>query len=413
MTHPATSLGAAPATSQLARTLDTLDAFSDVVGGRVASAEPPAWCEARGWTEYLRHLTTAELQRAELDVTGWMLHAEGVPDSLRSFAAQAESTTRLEHLSTCFVRPALPERFVKERKLLQIEALLATLRELAEPCVRLLDVGSGKGHLSRIASARWVLAALGVDRNQDLLECATDLAAGGRAEYCAIDVLHEALPVHAADLVLGLHACGEVTDIALTAAVEARARVAFVSCCLQKVRSPTRVALSSFGRERGFSLSREVLGLSNLMGRAEGIEVAQSVSIEAHEARLGLRMLLAVRGIATLPGEEMRGVNRRRARKGFITLARESFDSRGLSPPTDLELVRAAAKAHEEHGWMRRWSLPRTLLPRVIECAVAFDRASFLEENGHIVRVAVAFPAEVSPRNVLVVGVPGAAIASR
>ncbi len=391
---------------RLGQSIELLAAFADVAEGRVVHAAVPVWCEARDWAPYLRGLTAAELERAEVDVTGFMQADARAPWSLRELARVAAAVTRLPRVASSTLPESSPTRLVKARKSLQIGALVATLRDLAEASNRIVDVGTGMGHFSRIASQSWLRDALGVDVNARLVGRAEALALGGRASYRKLDALAEPLPLEEGDLVVGLHACGEITDLALAEAVRVRARVAFVSCCLQKQRSARREALSATGRAHAFSLTRDVLGLSNLMARSDGVEVSQAASMQAREARHALRLLLERRGIPTDAGEEMRGVNRRRPRKGLETLAREAFAARGLTPPSAKEMDDEAQRARDEFALMRRCSLPRALLARVVECAVAFDRASLLEERGHSVTVAEAFGAEVSPRNVLVMGVP-------
>jgi len=397
----------------LSRALEFLEEYADVVVGRVASVSPPAFVEARGWAAFLGALSESDLERAETDAAAFLLSARDAPPSLRRFVAASVEVTRLERLEPEERPVSKRERQVKQRKSSQIEALVSLLKGLAAEVDRIVDVGTGMGHLSRIASERWQRGALGLDCNPRLLASAIALAEGTRASYRVVDAFEGPLPVCKQDLVLGLHACGEVTDVALAAAVGVGARVAFVSCCLQKVRSGERTALSRFAQDRGFVLSRDVLGLSNLLGRAEGIEVAQAISLEAREARHALRLMLEARGVATLPGEEMRGVNRRRARRGLPTLAREVFAARGLVPPSDAELTRFEGTARVEFARMRRWAVPRTLVARAIECVVALDRAAFLEENGYSVRVVEAFSAALSPRNVALVGAPASSVAVR
>lgn len=401
-----TTAEAAPSEHALLRALAFLEAHADVVATRIASGTRPAFIEARGWGTYLDALSHDDLERAETNPFGFFEAASDAPPSLRAFARTARALTVLDRAEPLDDHGRLRARLLKERKSSQIAGLLALIEELGGTPLRLVDVGSGMGHLSRIASERLRRDAVGLDWNERLLDTARDLAAGTSATYRVADALEGPLPIERSDLVLGLHACGEVTDVALEAAAEVGAQVAFVSCCLQKVRTGMRPALSRTGQARGFDLSREVLGLSNLFGRAEGIEVAQAKSLEAREARHALRLLLDTRGVITRPGEEMRGVNRRRARHGIETLARDVCAVRGLEAPTAEELARAAESARVEFARMRRWGIPRTLVARVIECAVAFDRAEYLRERGYHVRVVEAFSADTSPRNVTLLGVP-------
>lgn len=393
-----------PASSQLSCALDFLDEYGDVAATRLASPEAPAFVLRREWAAYLGSLSDDELAQAESAPEAFVLGRSEVPSTLRELARAAREVTRLERLDGGGEFVEVRERLVKERKSKQIAAFVTLIAELGRDASRLVDVGSGMGHLSRVASGHLSRDALGLEREPRLVELASALASGSAAAYRVADAFDGTLAFESGELALGLHACGEVTDVALVAAAAVGARVAFVSCCLQKLRGTDRPALSMEARARGFSLRREVLGLSNLFGRAQGIEAPQAASLAAREARHSLRLLLAARGLATAAGEEMRGVNRRRARRGFATLARETLSVRGLSPPTEGELASFEARGREEFARMRRWALPRSLVSRAVECAVAFDRAAFLRERGYDVRVVEAFPVEVSPRNVALVG---------
>ena len=58
------------------------------------------------------------------------------------------------------------------------------------------------------------------------------------------------------------------------------------------------------------------------------------------------------------------------------------------------------AEASRHFHAIRRLSLPRNMLARVVELSVVLDRAAHLEENGHFVRVATLFERAVTPRNI-------------
>jgi hypothetical protein len=55
---------------------------------------------------------------------------------------------------------------------------------------------------------------------------------------------------------------------------------------------------------------------------------------------------------------------------------------------------------------VRRLSLPRNMLARLLEFGIAVDRATFLLERGFAVRLVEAFPDDASPRNLLLVAEP-------
>jgi hypothetical protein len=191
----------------------------------------------------------------------------------------------------------------------------------------------------------------------------------------------------------------------VVAAALAGCDLALVSCCLQKIEAPGRAALSRAGG--AFSLRKSDLGRTNLTIRAGGVEATVGENLRAREVRLALRELLRTRGVVVRAGEEMRGVNRRRAHAGLAELASQVLARRGLPPATDAELRAHVEKAHGDHASIRRLSLPRHLLARLVELAVVFDRAARLEESGLRVQVTQLFESSVTPRNSLLVASQG------
>ncbi len=73
---------------------------------------------------------------------------------------------------------------------------------------------------------------------------------------------------------------------------------------------------------------------------------------------------------------------------------------RDLAPATGAEVAHHEALATERYAVIRRLSLPRSMLARLIEVLVSLDRAVHLEERGLEVAVATLFEREVSPRNI-------------
>jgi len=151
------------------------------------------------------------------------------------------------------------------------------------------------------------------------------------------------------------------------------------------------------------TLEKSVLGLANLTSQAAGVEASLTDNLRGREARLALRRLLEARGFAVTAGEEMRGVNRRRAQAGFSALAATALTVRRLPPPTTAELRFHAQDAAREHAAMRRLALPRHLLGRLVEVSVVLDRAALLEEQGQSVLVVELFERRITPRNTVLV----------
>ena len=122
-------------------------------------------------------------------------------------------------------------------------------------------------------------------------------------------------------------------------------------------------------------------------------------TLAAREARHALFLLLQARGTAISPGEEMRGINRRRAHAGLGALAAPALEQCGLAPASPAEILAFEDEARRHHARVRRLSLPRNMLARLLEIAIVLDRGAALEESGHEVRWLALFDRCTSPRN--------------
>jgi SAM-dependent methyltransferase len=376
----------------------------DIVAERVHDQTVPAWCNARGWSDCLLGLGQAELERCEAEGLAFVADAlPGVPQSLAELAARVRELSQLPTLDSGSSRQANEDyRGVSARKREQLSTLLGALPKLAAPAKRIVDVGAGSGHFTRLAASHFSRAALGLERNPERVESASIRARlqGGEAallaEFAVIDAGREPLLLRPDDLAIGLHACGELGDALVRAVAESGADLALVSCCLQKISAHTRTPLSA----RGLRFERETLGLSNLTSQALGVEAGIQVTMRAREARYALGCLLRARGLDIPPGAEMRGINRRRAHAGLRDIAERALLQRGLTAASNAELGVHEREAARHFAIVRRLSLPRNMLARAVELSVVLDRAMRLHECGYTVCVATLFDRAVTPRNI-------------
>lgn len=398
------------AARSLADVLRILLPVRDILDGRVDDPSPPSWCERRGWTPFLLALSDDELHRCEAEgLASRVSDLPGAPGDLVALAADITGAARLPVLDMASrAPPSAALRAVPLRKRAQLAALLGAIGPMAERASRIVDVGAGNGHFTRLAAELLAREAVGIERDRDRVTTAAARASlraaesppAARARFLALDAAREALAFAAGDLAVGLHACGELGDHLISAAAEARCDVALVSCCLQKISGDLRPALSRAAS--GIALRRDTLGLTNLSAQPVGIEVSLSTTLEARETRYALMRLLRERGADVASGEEMRGINRRRARAGLRAVASIALAQRSLPPPSDAEIRRHEDEARQRFSVIRRLSLPRSMIARLVELAVVLDRAAALEERGLSVEVATLFDRAVTPRNIAV-----------
>ncbi len=376
--------------------------MQDILDGRVEDAAPPAWCARRGWAGFLLGLDDAELGRCEAEGLGThVLAGAGAPADLRELAAEVARATLLPALAVAKVGPSGPAlRAVRARKREQLPALLGAVAAMAARAGRIVDVGAGSGHFTRLSSEIFERATLGIERDPRRVERARALAGegSGALRFEAVDACRDALRFAPDDLAVGLHACGDLGDRLVTAAAAAGCDAALVSCCPQKIAAPVRAPLSRAGA--ALRVGRDTLGLANLTAQPEGVEASIASMMAAREARFALQALLRARGVGIEAGEEMRGINRRQARAGLAAIAARACALRGLAAPSEAEILAHEADARRRYAAVRRLSLPRSMLARALEIALVLDRAAALEEAGHAVRVATAWERAASPRNV-------------
>lgn len=393
-----------------ARVVALLARTRDIVLVR-AEAMPPSWAVSNGWAEYLLGLPEDALDRADTEgIAAWFAHDAGCPASLRELAERASAVTALvPELAIRAPARDLPSpshrRGPNLRKRGQLAAIVPLLRHAFGELSEIVDVGAGHGHLTTRAAVELALPAVGLDRDPERVAVARSLAGDLPVRFITADVFAResplsSLPPNRKRLLMALHGCGDLGDAVVTAAAASQARVLLLGCCPQKIRAHARPSLVTGGP----SFPRAVLGLANVLARTTGVEGELRQALATKESRIALRYLLAARGCALPAGEEMRGVNRRKANAGFAVFAQAVCRTRGFAAPSPDEIASAATLAHAHYLAQRRLSLPRSMLGRTLEIFLALDRALFLQRHGYDVRVFQAFAAAYSPRNIAVLG---------
>lgn len=382
---------------------EALRGYRDVLEARVLDGSCPEALVRRGWAAPLLALSDDELITLEIEGAEAQAPAR-LPSSLVALFALARELTQLPLL--CAEEP--PARRLRRLETPRKRTQVQTLAELARPLLvearRVVEVGAGHGHLAREVAAQIERPVVGLERDPALSRKAQQLESFDRLSFVEGDALLGELPLGPGDCALGLHACGELGD-ALVEGVAAKAdALLLVGCCLQKRRAPARAPLNA-GRPSSSEMvvSKELLGLSNFTPRSEGVEASRAENVAARERRLALHALLTERVGPLRFGAEMDGLNRRAAHGSLDAMARRAFTLRGLELPSPEVVRRAELDARQLHDRIRRLAVPRVALARVLEVFVHIDRALFLETAGFDTRVGLAFPREISARNLALV----------
>ncbi len=387
---------------------DSRDLLDDRPGG--ADGGPPRALASRGWDSFLLSLDDREL--GAIEVRGadapW---PERTPEAFRMLVHRAQGVCGLPTLGTPDGSSTRARRGETPRKRAQIDAFGRLVSAIALHAARVVDVGSGHGHLTRDLAERVGLPVVGLERDRALAGAARRMSSGASPTFTVTDVLQDGLTLSEGDCVVGLHACGELGDaMVTTVASSPGSTLALVGCCLQKRRQLSRRPLcvtpsDGAALEDALDLPRSLLGLSNLVPGDDGVEASRADNLLGRERRLALHRLLS--GERPLRfGAEIDGLNRRAAQRDLSVLVARAFATRGQLAPSPEAIDEAAGWARGEHARSRRLSVPRALLARALEVYVLLDRAAYLEVQGFQVAVGALFPASVSPRNLALVAWP-------
>jgi methyltransferase family protein len=390
---------------------DSRDLLEGRPGGH--GGEPPAVLVSRGWAPFLLSLGDDELAAIETRGHDAVWPAR-TPPSLFALLERARDVCALPAVPEP-TGPSRPRRKGETpRKREQVDAFAAIVAPLATRATRVVDVGSGHGHLTRAIAHQLALPVVGLERDATLARRARVLSSSAsprghepprEATFAITDVLRDGLVLREGDCVIGLHACGELGDAMVTTVAPARgATLALVGCCLQKRRQGSRRPLRvAPGLAEPLDLPRGLLGLSNLVASDDGVEATRAENLAARERRLALHRLLSeVSGPLRL-GAEIDGLNRRVAQRDLSLLVARAFALRHRPVPSPATVDEAASWARVEHARSRRLSVPRALLARVLEVYVLLDRAAYLVDHGFAVEVGALFPVAISPRNLALV----------
>jgi hypothetical protein len=390
------------ASDRLAALAPLLADVRALVEERVDEPVAPRWVEERGWDAFLIGLDDATVAIAEeRGLLPALASCASCPASLADLAWRVAEAVAVDEPPPVEAKASFELPHASDRKRGQIASMVASCVRLGVRPRRVVDVGAGRGHLSRELARVFDVPVIALERDEHHAKSARRF---GTADVRVQEVGAE-VPLERGDLAIGLHACGALGDSLVVSAAAQRAHAVLVSCCFQKIRSAARESISRAGLAADVCYRREHLGLANLAPGVKPIEASVRRSLDGRATRRALRLLLESRGLALGPSEESRGINRRKMLAGLAVVAPKALADRGLAPPTTAELAAMEARAASDYAIMRRYNLPRIMVGRLLELAIVLDRAARFEESGHRVEVSRIFTSDLSPRNLGIVAV--------
>ncbi|BFZ59912.1 hypothetical protein YB2330_000934 [Saitoella coloradoensis] len=354
------------------------------------------------------------------------------PDSLTTFLnrVRALSIPRDHETRETIKIPIGLAVGMKPKKKHEVEYLSAIVAELAEGMniKNVIDLGAGQGYLSRTLANNYGLNVLAIDSNVDQTD-------GGkyfdsRAKVKNGSVQHFSARIEDSDLsaafdawqpesatkdciVIGLHACGSLTENTIRMLVDnenVRA-CCVVGCCYNLIQ--TKVD----GHENGFPISKKLsdMGVNfNLTTRMTGCQAPATWTEETssnfyrrHFFRALFQKLIVDKGLAEAGKPLLIGSLRKHCYVDFTAYVQAALNK--LKMPlqciTDDETKQYFEVYKDKEDQIKIvWTLSAVLAP-VIESVIVMDRYWFLKENNlSTADIVSGFDYNLSPRNLIVVG---------
>lgn len=296
---------------------------------------------------------------------------------------------------------------VPGRKASQIAAFAGVVGATAPAPTRVVDWCAGKAHLGRTLAGRAGAPVLAIERDAALVASGEAMAGSEAVRFVRADVLRDRLDgvLDRADLLVGLHACGALTDTALRRGAEAGvATMALVPCCFHRV-SPTETAagppftaLSRAGRASGLRLDVPTLRLPAKVeaaaSRGERMQRRRSTAW-----RLAVDLLLREATgedryfpVRQQPDAAMRGP--------FEAYARAAAEAAGYTLP-GFDPAAAEAAGWERCRVVRALGLVAQPFRRPLALWWVADRALALAEAGRSATIGALCGPELTPRNLV------------
>lgn len=407
-----------------------------------------AWASLpSGWTAWWETLSSAqeaqqdlinslrsEPEAREYDLPGRPVSLSTWLERIRSLSLDREQLVLPHGIPEVEVAEILAGRMVT-KKLAEVRAGARYINHVCKTnsITRVVDIGSGQGYLSLTLAAACELRVLAIDGSAKQVEGSqaaaqqAGLTEGDQITHLTRFVTHKTAESLASEistwaagetcLLTGLHACGSLSEhmLRLSTSVPCISHLAVVGCCYNHIvrladsdsdSNSLGFPISSFMRLNKLNLSTSAL-ITGCQAPTNWTHNPNSLFARKHWYRAVLEKLLYDKKVVFQEGQRPVWGIRNCDLKSFPGYAARALQSLKLEIGEDVtheDIVEYEARyQHRTSEIAILWTLS-VMLCRVVESAIALDRAFFLQENGlQDVDVLPIFNYKESPRNLMIV----------
>ena len=294
----------------------------------------------------------------------------------------------------------------KQHEIKQIKTLLDKLDG-----VDLIDIGSGTGHLSENLVHDKNRFSYCIDQNQELqLSGKKRIAENNQQNLTKIEFHTECFSdqsklnlkkIFDDRLILGLHACGDLTSDILKFYHDSKAdHLLSLGCCYHKLT--TKYNLSKQAKKRNIKFTTNTF---NLAARSYSFQTKENLQnkIQIRTYRYMLHIYLYSLGHKDFIPT---GQTKLSDYRGSFEEYADKYAKDHIDSSSDAQIFFDTPENQETVKKIIYTDIFRGIFGRVIESYIVLDRALFLQEQGHDVFVQEIFDRKLSPRNLAIISKP-------
>lgn len=310
-----------------------------------------------------------------------------------------------------FEMEKLPQKLVKkmsQKKIHEIQAISQLVKN--KKFKRFVDFGGGVGHLCQYLAVTQNRDTLCLDREQDLLSSGEQRVDRYFKDHRNSIKFKQALIskemvksdeiknlISPDDCLLGLHACGSLSNYLIEYSVQNKNQLLNFGCCYHKCDSMEHFNLSSKAELNITMHGLTMAAMSNIHLTPESLEERRKVK----RLRYAAHFFLQSKGIKEFKslGSPNKKLYDQSFSEYFITLSPESEWSK-----EELEDFISKEDIQKKIHFTFMADFVRGLFARLIEIYILMDRALYMNEHSGTVELVQLFDRRISPRNIAIVG---------
>lgn len=339
-----------------------------------------------------------------------------------SFEAFVQSIKDLTDIPNIPLTPELPLedwafQGVKKKKRHEIQKIVPVLKRVRDELKfdRVVDIGGGVGHLSRVLSHYHKIPSVSIDQNVEFQNIGKQRLLKFRKIEGAEDVKFMNLTFgkdedsadlkkvfHENSLGLGLHTCGPLANTLINATIDYQTKgLLSFGCCYHKMKSHVDFPLSNFYKDENFPVL-------NLFGFTLATRSHAEMTFDTYQTkervknyRYALHLFL-MRHFNNKTYTDVGECHLSTYWKPFHVYISEKLKHLNLKHSFSdqyFDDFYADPSLQKELRVMFLCNIIRWQLGRAMEVYIQVDRCLYLEEHGYVVSLEQYFDEALSPRN--------------